>query len=68
MPAKKKPTGRGGSRPGAGRPALFAPGRVKITVLLDTATAAKLDAAAERLGESRTRVASTAISQWLERR
>lgn len=65
---KRKPTGRGGSRPGAGRPAIFRPGRRKITVLLEPTTAAKLDAYCERIGEPVTRIAATAIGKWLEGR
>jgi len=65
---KKKPTGHGGARPGAGRPAIFRPGRRKITVLLDQPTADKLDATAAALGEPVTRIAATAIDQWLAKR
>ena len=65
---KKKSTGRGGKRPGAGRPAIFRTGRRKITVLLEAATANKLDAAAAALGEPVTRIAATAIDQWLAKR
>jgi predicted transcriptional regulator len=39
-----------------------------ITVLLDAATADKLDATAAALGEPVTRIAATAIGQWLAKR
>ena len=54
--------------PGAGRPRIFQPGRRKITVLLEPKTAAKLDAYCERIGEPVTRIAATAIDQWLAKR
>lgn len=66
--AKQPQTGHGGKRPGAGRPSIFKPGRRKITVLLDAKTADKLDATAAKLGEPVTRIAATAIDQWLAKR
>lgn len=68
MAKKKTQPTHGGARAGAGRPPLFKPGRRKVTVLLDAATADKLDAVAASLGEPVTRIAATAIDQWLAKR
>lgn len=68
MAKKKTQPTHGGARSGAGRPPLFQPGRRKVTVLLDAKTADKLDAVAASLGEPVTRIAATAIDQWLKGR
>ena len=68
MANKQTQPTHGGARAGAGRPPIFKPGRRKVTVLLDAKTADKLDAVAASLGEPVTRIAATAIDQWLAKR